>query len=177
MRFAVIVRVPRRNAALLSLPQYCGVFDGHGGSATALWLKKELLGYIEEEWCVAGPAALRPGARAAVAVHCAISSALRARRQAGNPARALQRAFLAADRQILSANSGLFGMMGERGIGGSKCGATAAVAVVYEEKGGVKLATANCGDARILLVKSDGSVEALFEEHVPDNEAERKASS
>lgn len=66
--------------------------------------------------------------------------------------------------------------MGERGIGGSKCGATAAIALIYEHNGKPVLATANVGDARILLIKEDGSVEPLFYEHVPDDDDERAVS-
>jgi protein phosphatase 1L len=46
-------------------------------------------------------------------------------------------AFLAADKKILEPKAGLFGMLGERGIGGSKCGSTAAVALVYAVGAGV----------------------------------------
>ena len=34
--------------------------------------------------------------------------------------------------QVLAPKGGLFGAMGERGLGGSKCGATAAIALLYE---------------------------------------------
>lgn len=36
--------------------------------------------------------------------------------------------------KILSPKGGFMGMVGERGIGGSKCGSTAAVALVYKSK-------------------------------------------
>jgi hypothetical protein len=35
---------------------------------------------------------------------------------------------------ILSPKGGFLGMVGERGIGGSKCGSTAAVAIIYKNK-------------------------------------------
>lgn len=57
---------------------------------------------------------------------------------------------------------------GERGIGGSKCGATAVNALLYAAPdGSTRLLTANVGDARILLVRG-GEALCLTEEHVPD---------
>ncbi len=46
--------------------------------------------------------------------------------------------------------------MGERGVGGSKCGATAAVALIYvdpTDASQTKLVTANIGDARTVLIR------------------------
>jgi Protein phosphatase 2C len=44
--------------------------------------------------------------------------------------------------------------MGERGVGGSKCGATAAAAVLYQKKdGATNLLAANVGDSRVLLIR------------------------
>ena len=58
--------------------------------------------------------------------------------------------------------------LGERGVGGSKCGATAVNALIYADgAGGSALLTSNVGDARILLVRGGEAVE-LTEEHVPD---------
>ena len=48
------------------------------------------------------------------------------------PIAAITDAFLAADRKVLAPKQGFFGAMGERGIGGSKCGATGAVALLYK---------------------------------------------
>jgi hypothetical protein len=67
---------------------------------------------------------------------------------------------------------------GERGVGGSKCGATAATSVVFTDKssGKSKLVCANIGDARILLVKKDNkgwSATQTTVDHVPDAESER----
>jgi protein phosphatase 1K len=43
----------------------------------------------------------------------------------------LKRSFVAADKDLLSAK-GFMGM-GERGVGGSKCGSTAATLLVYKD--------------------------------------------
>jgi serine/threonine protein phosphatase PrpC len=57
---------------------------------------------------------------------------------------------------------------GERGIGGSKCGATAVNVLLYKgADGSTTLLTSNVGDARILLVRGGQALE-LSEEHVPD---------
>ncbi|KAI7841657.1 hypothetical protein COHA_004677 [Chlorella ohadii] len=127
------------------VPQvYAAVFDGHGGSATAEWLQTNLLKYVEKYW---------DGENA--------------------PEKTVSEAFIQADAKILSPKGGFMGMVGERGIGGSKCGSTAAVAMVYKTKAGTsKLLTANSGDARILLVRGNQAIQ-LTEDHVPDNEDER----
>lgn len=57
--------------------------------------------------------------------------------------------------------------MGERGVGGSKCGSTAAVALVFREGGATKLLAANVGDARVLLSRK-GKAMQLTIDHVPD---------
>ncbi len=73
-----------------------------------------------------------------------------------------------ADRKLLAPKGGFLGGLGERGIGGSKCGATAAVALLYTGKdGGAKLLAANVGDARVLLNRG-GKIVQLTEDHVPD---------
>lgn len=135
---------------------FAGVYDGHGGSAVAEWLASgKLHGVVLEQWT--------GGARAKAAV---------------------EDAYLAADRILLSATTGFLGL-GERGIGGAKCGATAANALLFADpspdaKGATALLTANAGDARVLLITrpggGGGEAEAvpLYEEHVPDLEAERK---
>jgi serine/threonine protein phosphatase PrpC len=57
---------------------------------------------------------------------------------------------------------------GERGVGGSKCGATAVNTLLFTAPdGSTQLLTANVGDARILLIRNGQAVE-LTEEHVPD---------
>lgn len=126
------------------VPQvYAAVFDGHGGAATSEWLAKNLLKYVEKYW---------QGATA--------------------PEAAVTKAFLQADAKILAPKAGFMGMVGERGIGGSKCGSTAAVALIYKDKGVSQLLTANSGDARIVLVRGNEAI-VLTEDHVPDNEDER----
>lgn len=74
---------------------------------------------------------------------------------------------------LLSKTTGFLGM-GERGVGGSKCGATAAnVSLYLGADGATQLLTSNIGDARILLIRGGKPVQ-LSEDHVPDSEAERK---
>ena len=68
---------------------------------------------------------------------------------------------------MLQPKSGFFGGMGERGVGGSKCGSTAAVALVFREGGATKLLAANVGDARVLLSRK-GKAMQLTIDHVPD---------
>jgi protein phosphatase 1K len=122
---------------------YAAVFDGHGGAATAEWLTNNLLGYVEKYW---------QGTNA--------------------PEKAVSEAFIQADKAILAPKGGFMGMVGERGVGGSKCGSTAAVALIFKNKGRSQLLTANSGDARILLLRGGQAVQ-LTEDHVPDNENER----
>jgi protein phosphatase 1K len=123
---------------------WAGVYDGHGGAATAEWLKSKLFSYVQDNW-ESGPAAES----------------------------ALADAYVAADKKLLSNGGGFMGL-GERGVGGSKCGATAVNAVLYKaDDGSTSLVTANVGDARIILVR-DGKAVVLTEEHVPDMESERK---
>ena len=136
---------------------FAGAYDGHGGGAVAEWLSQRLHGVVLEQWSA--------GARARAAVYDA---------------------YLEADRQLLSATNGFLGL-GERGVGGSKCGATAANALLFADPspdadGATALLTANAGDARVLLLTRPGGggpggapLEAvpLYEEHVPDLEGER----
>ena len=73
-----------------------------------------------------------------------------------------------ADKALLAPKKGFFGGLSERGIGGSKCGSTGAVAVMYQDRGGkMQLLTANAGDARVILARK-GKAEQLTEDHVPD---------
>jgi protein phosphatase 1K len=122
---------------------FAGVYDGHGGAAAAEWLTSNLFSEVAKQW--QGGAA---------------------------PEAALTEAYLQSDKQLL-VSKGFMGL-GERGIGGSKCGATAVNALMFTAKDGTtKLATANVGDARILLIRA-GKPLLLTEEHVPDAESERK---
>ena len=126
---------------------FAAVFDGHGGYACADWLATNFAAYVDKYWREYG---------------------------ADAPEVAMTEAFLAADKKILSPKPGLFGMMGERGIGGSKCGATGAIAVLFKDKktGNQRLLAANAGDARILLGRG-GKPRQLSVDHVPDSEEER----
>jgi protein phosphatase 1L len=131
------------NAAEFGVPYYA-VFDGHGGNACADWLSNNFVKYLAKQWQGGAP-----------------------------PEAAVTQAFLAADKKILAPKSGFFGAMGERGIGGSKCGATAAVALLYQNAAGKDtLLAANAGDARIVLARGKKAVQ-LTEDHVPDSEEER----
>ena len=120
------------------------MFDGHGGFAVSEWLKQNLAGLIVEEWPKAD--------------FCL---------------EALSQACLRADYDLIQPPPGFFGAFGERGVGGAKCGSTAVIATLFEQGGKPTLATANVGDARILLVR-DGKAVQLSVDHVPDDEAERK---
>ncbi|PNW79761.1 hypothetical protein CHLRE_08g365632v5 [Chlamydomonas reinhardtii] len=123
---------------------WAGVYDGHGGFATADWLQKRLFGVVEKEWAAGF-----------------------------KPEYTITEAYLAADKQLLSTGAGFMGM-GERGVGGSKCGATAATTLLFPAADGTtQLLAANCGDARIVLVRGGQAVQ-LSEDHVPDREAERR---
>ena len=81
----------------------------------------------------------------------------------------------AADKRVLQPKKGFLGSMGERGIGGSKCGATGAVSLIYSDAktGKPMLLTANAGDARVVLGRKSGETVQLTIDHVPDSEEER----
>jgi len=111
---------------------YVACFDGHGGPATAQWLAENFLDYAADAWG-----------------------------NGGAPDKAMLEAYLAADAQLLGAKQGLFGM-GERGVGGSKCGSTSATTLFYRGDGGLRVCAANAGDARILLVRKGGKGEAKW---------------
>lgn len=124
---------------------FVGVYDGHGGSATAEWLKTQLFGIVQKYW------------------------------SGGEHVKDVTtQSYLQADKRLLTPMSGFLGM-GERGVGGSKCGATSATAMMYTDKrsGLSKLVVANAGDARVLLIRG-GQAEQLSVDHVPDEVAERK---
>lgn len=72
-----------------------------------------------------------------------------------------------ADKKLLAPKAGFWGGFRERGIGGSKCGATGVVALVYTVNRQRKLLTANVGDSRALLIQG-GEAEQLTTDHVPD---------
>lgn len=103
-----------------SAAAYLGVYDGHGGTAAAEWLRDNL----------------RAGVSAALE---AAPAGAQARE------RAMTRAFLDADKTLLAPTG--FMNMGARGVGGPKCGSAAAVAVVYQVRDGLLRAPAgthNC---------------------------------
>ena len=88
----------------------------------------------------------------------------------GDPAAILASAFQSADERLLQAPT----FFGERGVGGSKCGSCAAMALLWRRPGSPpRLLAANVGDSRVLLV-SRGGTEMLTVDHVPDVESERK---
>ncbi|KAL6764716.1 phosphatase 2C-like domain-containing protein [Haematococcus lacustris] len=94
---------------------------------------------------------------------------------AAQPEQSLTDAFLAADSKLLSKKAGFMGL-GERGVGGSKCGATSALALMFADPanpGQTQLLTGNIGDARIVLVRGGQPVQ-LTVDHVPDDANERK---
>ena len=74
-----------------------------GGFAVSEWLAAKFATLLEKEWA-------RPGS---IKEH-------------------LTEAFLRADARVLQPKSGFFGALGERGLGGSKCGATAAIALILK---------------------------------------------
>lgn len=127
------------------LSLYAAVFDGHGGAAVADWLKDKFFDVLRSKW-TGGSA----------------------------PRTAATEACLEADKQLLSVSNGFLGM-GERGVGGSKCGSTAAAVLVFRgQDGGSQLLVANVGDARVLLVRRNGAPPVqLTVDHVPDDVAER----
>ena len=120
------------------------VFDGHGGSAVSEWLGEKLNDIILREWA-----------------------------SADFSLDALRNACLKADYELVQPPEGFFAAFGERGVGGAKCGSTAAIVALHEEGGATRLSTANVGDARILLIR-DGKAVQLSVDHVPDDENERK---
>ncbi len=76
------------------------------------------------------------------------------------PEFAITEAYLAADRKLLSVGAGFMGM-GERGVGGSKCGATAANVLLFPEQVG-------CGGCAVWRVKQDVRCAGWNEAHGVD---------
>ncbi|GAQ80208.1 Serine/threonine phosphatases family 2C catalytic domain containing protein [Klebsormidium nitens] len=125
-----------------------GVFDGHGGNAVANFLEKSF-------W---------PAYKGALKGKFGEKFAL---------IRATKKTYLQLDEELTAAPKGLFGGMRERGLGGSKCGATAATVAVGTNAGCEKvLVAANVGDSRVLLVRN-GEPLQLTVDHTPDREEER----
>ena len=59
------------------------------------------------------------------------------------PMYAMADAYETADAAALQPKKGFLGMMGERGIGGAKCGSTCVTCMMYESGGATKLVVAN----------------------------------
>ena len=74
-----------------------------------------------------------------------------------------------ADQKLLASKPGFFGAMGERGIGGSKCGATGAIALLLGSGPGrpKKVVAANVGDSRVVLVRGRKALQ-LTQDHIAD---------
>eukprot|EP00210_Caulerpa_lentillifera_P001219 g1175.t1 len=122
---------------------YAAVFDGHGGSSVSERLEATFPDMIEKHWSSLPPEA------------------------------AVKKSYNEMDRNLLKQPPGFFGMFGERGVGGSRCGATAATAFVFcDNDGSQKLLAANIGDSRVVLIRN-GTALQLTEDHVPDSEEER----
>ncbi|XP_057860009.1 probable protein phosphatase 2C 11 [Cryptomeria japonica] len=123
---------------------FFGVFDGHGGTAVAEMLKSSL-------WPIYRKKLSEPDLVKATAA-----------------------AYLEADQLALAQPKGLFGALRERGLGGSRCGATAATIVLKTLQGSRDiLVAANVGDARVVLSRGGQAIQ-LTVDHKPDVEDERK---
>ena len=135
---------------------YLGVFDGHGGFATAQWLTQNMAAVLAGTFKQAAAAKVRHDAEALhiLRLFCSL------------PPQSIGAAFLEADKTLL-APQGFMGM-GARGVGGPMCGSTGLVALVYEDT----LLCANVGDARAVLVHG-GAATQLSYDHVPEDEDER----
>ncbi|KAG0585039.1 hypothetical protein KC19_3G252900 [Ceratodon purpureus] len=124
-------------------PAFFGVYDGHGGSAVSEMLKTTVWPIYKKK--LSDPDVVR----------------------------ATRAAYLEIDQLTLMQPKGLFGALRERGLGGSKCGATAATSVLIPKPDGSKvLVTANVGDARVILVRGGQAIQLTFD-HKPDVKEER----
>eukprot|EP00850_Spirogloea_muscicola_P006956 SM000034S12710 [mRNA] locus=s34:372921:376454:+ [translate_table: standard] len=119
-------------------PSFFGVFDGHGGDAVAVFLKSALWPVYKQK--LAGL----------------------------EPMRATFDAFLEVDQKTLVQPKGFFGGMRERGLGGSKCGATAATAVLLAPQGGrQQLVAANVGDSRVVMSRRGQAIQLTVDHKIP----------
>eukprot|EP00244_Chara_vulgaris_P001816 TRINITY_DN1299_c0_g1_i1.p1 TRINITY_DN1299_c0_g1~~TRINITY_DN1299_c0_g1_i1.p1 ORF type:complete len:444 (-),score=73.03 TRINITY_DN1299_c0_g1_i1:409-1740(-) len=129
-------------------PSFFGVYDGHGGAAVAGYLQNSFWGMYERILSEVG------------------SEDMLADRT--------RQAYLEADKETIAPQKGFFGAFKERGIGGSRCGATAATAVLLSTPDGQqKLVAANVGDARVVLARGAQALQLTID-HTPDLEPERK---
>eukprot|EP00899_Mesostigma_viride_P020457 jgi/Mesvir1/28412/Mv13854-RA.1 len=126
---------------------FFGVYDGHGGSACATRVAQRLWPIFEEKI------------------------------KAGLGKEDLQtttyKAYLAMDEELLASPDGFWGGFKERGVGGSKCGACSATALLYNgSDGAMHVVTANVGDSRVVLSRGGQALQLSFD-HKPDVEEER----
>eukprot|EP00471_Norrisiella_sphaerica_P003111 CAMPEP_0184486752 /NCGR_PEP_ID=MMETSP0113_2-20130426/8532_1 /TAXON_ID=91329 /ORGANISM="Norrisiella sphaerica, Strain BC52" /LENGTH=399 /DNA_ID=CAMNT_0026868775 /DNA_START=16 /DNA_END=1215 /DNA_ORIENTATION=+ len=135
--------VQNPNAAEGEIEHFYAVYDGHGGDGTSMWLTENLFKMIKDRW------------------------------SSKDPKSSLIRAYEDADEDILQPRGGVFGIGAQRGVGGAKCGSTAATVVTYKMDGKRFAAVANIGDSAVIKKGANG-IEELTTEHVPDNEEERK---
>lgn len=125
-------------------PSFFGVFDGHGGIAVAEMLKTSF-------WTV-----------------------YKTYLSESDLKKSTVAAYLEFDKMTLAQPKGFFGALRERGAGGSRCGATAATAVLIPSQGENQLlVAANVGDARVLLSRGGHAIQ-LSIDHKPEVEAERR---
>eukprot|EP00250_Pteridium_aquilinum_P028211 c36774_g1_i1 orf=65-1144(+) len=130
-------------ASKASDPSFFGVFDGHGGIAVAEMLKNDF-------W-----------------------STYKKRLSGSDPINSTIAAYLEFDTLTLAQPKGLFGALRERGVGGSRCGSTAATAVLLPAPDGKQqLVAANVGDARVVLSRGAKAVQLSFD-HKPNVVEER----
>lgn len=125
-------------------PSFLAVFDGHGGPAVAEFLKTGLWPVYREKLA-----------------------------KGGDAAKATVQAYLEVDKATIAAPKGLFGMMRERGMGGARCGSTAASVVLAPAANkSWDLIAANVGDSRVYLSRGGKAVQ-LSVDHKPEVEEER----
>eukprot|EP00252_Welwitschia_mirabilis_P009112 TRINITY_DN2142_c0_g1_i4.p1 TRINITY_DN2142_c0_g1~~TRINITY_DN2142_c0_g1_i4.p1 ORF type:complete len:341 (+),score=79.22 TRINITY_DN2142_c0_g1_i4:111-1133(+) len=127
-----------------SEPAFFGVFDGHGGVAVAEMLKSQLWPVYKKKLI------------------------------GTDPVKATIAAYEEVDEIALAQPKGLFGALRERGLGGSRCGATAATVVLQPSTDSQRMIlAANVGDARI-IISQEGQAVQLSYDHKPEIEEERK---